>query len=77
MWSALSLKVPSFSFRRASVFSSFGMFVVWRSLCVKYPRSAPWKLLVPRLVTKLRPMPPVATLRSAPPVVTLISSKAS
>jgi hypothetical protein len=41
------------------------------------PRSEPWNALVPRLVTKLMPMPPVATLRSPPPVVTLISSKAS
>ena len=41
------------------------------------PRAEPWKALVPRLVTKLIPMPPVATFRSPPPVVTLISSKAS
>src|SRR6185295_7060121 len=37
----------------------------------------PWKALVPRLVTKLIPSPPVWTLMSLPPVFTAISSKES
>ena len=59
------------------LFSSSGRFEDCSLWLARKPRAEPWKALVPRLVTKLIPMPPVATLRSPPPVVTLISSKAS
>src|SRR5262249_38126790 len=62
---------------RGSPASSSGRLCDCSSWLARKPRSEPWKALVPRLVTKLTPMPPDATLRSPPPVVTLISSKAS
>jgi hypothetical protein len=78
MCSALSLKLPSGSCRRASFFSSSGRFDDCRmSSWLKKLCTEPWKVFVPRLVTKFRPTPPVITFRSLPPVSTLISSKAS
>ncbi len=71
MWSALSLPL-----RRGSFFRLSGTLPEAILSWARKPRALPWNLFVPRLVTRLMPMPPDWTLRSLPPVVTLISWKA-
>ena len=74
MWSALSLPpaagAVALRARRAGS-------TPCRLSCARKPRTVPLNWFVPRLVTKLRPTPPVCTFRSLPPVVTAISSNAS
>ena len=72
MWFALS---PPWS--RGSPTRASGRFEDWSLWLPRKSRIEPWKALVPRLVTKLIPSPPVWTLMSLPPVFTAIWSKES